>query len=159
MVQVYTKVLGLFKTNIKTGKDANVVITMQDLTLILLPYLTPTDAFKLFELCLTEQVLCSKDNGIQKRGYKVLAKLVESGKISFTVENVFNELDKLVDGLSSAAKKVPSLYCFGANLTDGMIYVGPHQLACCPRSADPIGPAASFSDTYSRSCSWDEGAL
>ena len=71
MVQVYTKILGLFKTNLSAPQPAtegeNVVITMQDLVIILLPYLTPVDAFKLFELCLSQRVLCSKDNGIQKR--------------------------------------------------------------------------------------------
>ena len=79
---------------------------MQDLLLLLLPHLSPVDSVSLFQICLTQQVLGSKDNGIQKRGYKILAKLVESGKVPVEAESLLRNLDELSDGLSAAAKKV-----------------------------------------------------
>lgn len=78
----------------------------QDILILLLPYLSQADATALFETCLTPEVLSGKDNGVQKRGYKILAKLMESGKIDVDVGVVLQKLDKLLDGLTSAAKKV-----------------------------------------------------
>lgn len=77
-----------------------------DLILLTLPYLSSTDANSLFALCLSTEILESKDNAVQKRGYKILGKLIESGKIQIDAQAVLQQLDKLLDGLSSAAKKV-----------------------------------------------------
>ena len=54
---------------------------------------------------LASDVLESKDNGVQKRGYKVLARLVESGKVQLDAVAVLKKLEGLVDGLAAAAKK------------------------------------------------------
>lgn len=43
---------------------------------------------------------------MQKRGYKLLTKLVESGKIPIQAESDLQKLDDMVDGLAPAAKKV-----------------------------------------------------
>ena len=77
----------------------------QDILILLLPYLSSTDASALFEMCLSGDILGSKDNGVQKRGYKILAKLAESGKVDVNPEEVLGKLDELAEGLSSAAKK------------------------------------------------------
>lgn len=83
------------------------VITMtQDLLQVLLPYLGGKDTQTLFEISTTEDVLENKDAGVQKRGYKILGKLVESGKIEFTPEDFIQQLDGKADGVSAAAKKV-----------------------------------------------------
>lgn len=58
---------------------------------------------------LIKQYNWGKDNGVQKRGYKILAKLVESGKVSVDAEAILRQLDELADGLAPAAKKVTSL--------------------------------------------------
>jgi ribosomal RNA-processing protein 12 len=73
---------------------------------LLLPYLSPADALALFQACLSVEVLGNKDNGVQKRGYKILAKLSESSKIVVDTETVLHRLDELSDGLSPAAQKV-----------------------------------------------------
>lgn len=87
--------------------DGNGVITMtQDLFQVLLPYLGEKDAQTLFEISTTEDVLENKDTGVQKRGYKILGKLVESGKIKVTPEDFIQRLEGRVDGVSAAAKKV-----------------------------------------------------
>ena len=67
--------------------------------------MSAADSQALFELSLTPEVLSGKDNGIQKRGYKILAKVVESGKVAPGSEDVLKRLDELVDGLLPAAKK------------------------------------------------------
>ena len=64
------------------------------------------DSKSLFELTLTPEVLNGFDNGIQKRGYKILAKLVEAEKVEVESATVLKHLDELVDGLLPAAKKV-----------------------------------------------------
>jgi ribosomal RNA-processing protein 12 len=79
---------------------------MQDLLLLLLPYLTTADSAALFEFCLAAQVLGNNVNGVQKRGYKILAKLVESNKVILEAVTVIEKLDALADALVPAAKKV-----------------------------------------------------
>lgn len=74
--------------------------------LLLLPYLSSADMNALFQLCLSSEVLCAKDNAIQKRAYKILTKLTESGKMTVDAEAVAKQLDTLSDELTSAAKKV-----------------------------------------------------
>ena len=77
-----------------------------DLLVLLLSYLPSAEATALFELCLSKDFLESKDNAIQKRAYKILAKLVEAGKVSIDAQSVLQQLDNFLDGLSPAAKKV-----------------------------------------------------
>ena len=103
----------LAATSSKSGMniDREGVVTMtQDLLQVLLPYLGEKDAQTFFELSITEDVLENKDAGVQKRGYKVLNKLVESGKIKITPEDFIQKLEGKVDGVSAAAKKVCALY-------------------------------------------------
>ena len=115
--KAFSKVAQLFKQNLavtattssKSGisTDGDGVVTMtQDLLQVLLPYLRGKDAQTLFELSSTEGVLENKDTGVQKRGYKILGKLVESGKIEVAPENFIQLLEGRVDGVSAAAKRV-----------------------------------------------------
>jgi ribosomal RNA-processing protein 12 len=90
------------------NEEENISVTALDLLLLLLPYLSTLNMTALFQLCLSSEVLCAKDNAIQKRAYKVLTKLTESGKVTIDAEAVLKELDALSDGLTSAAKKVQS---------------------------------------------------
>jgi len=124
--KAYGKVIQLFKTNLaKTVQEtarpnttaqsevANLTATAQDILVLLLPYMSKKDAQALFELCLTQEVLSGKDNGIQKRGYKILARLVEADKVQVEAEDALKRLDELVAGLLPAAKKVRyrSFFC------------------------------------------------
>ncbi|KAF5370856.1 hypothetical protein D9758_001883 [Tetrapyrgos nigripes] len=113
--KAYAKVVGLLKSDLakvspssaKTGTsgDDSITVTALDLLLLLLPYLSSADMTALFQKCLSPTLLSVKDNAIQKRGYKVLAKIVLSGKIPVDPEHVFHELDNLSDSLVPAAKK------------------------------------------------------
>lgn len=106
------KVIDLLKGNIskaggKSGNDEeNISVTALDLLLLLLPYISSADMTALFQRCLSSEILCAKDNAIQKRAYKVLTKLTESGEITLDAEIVVKQLDALSDGLTAAAKKV-----------------------------------------------------
>jgi ribosomal RNA-processing protein 12 len=77
-----------------------------DILVLLLPYLSAQDASELFDAIFSEEVLANPDNAVQKRAYKILARLVEGGKLPIDAEQLFKRLDELSDGLSSAAKKV-----------------------------------------------------
>lgn len=100
----------MFKANLRQppngSSDGNMIIITQDLLIMLLSHLSATDANALFALCLSEEVLCSKANGVQKRGYKILCRLVECGNISIDTESVIRQLGEYTDGLVPAAKKV-----------------------------------------------------
>ncbi|KAH9935629.1 NUC173-domain-containing protein [Fomitopsis serialis] len=112
IARAYIKLVDLFKQNLaKTSraagpKDAeNITAVTQDLLILVLPYLSSVDATALFDLCLKSEVLESRDNGVQKRGYKILTKLADGGKASVDAEAVLQRLDGVVDGLAAAAKK------------------------------------------------------
>ncbi|KAG7446321.1 ribosomal RNA-processing protein 12 [Guyanagaster necrorhizus] len=109
ITKAYAKVFEMFKTNLRqplhASSDGNTIITTQDLLIMLLSHLSTTEANALFTLCLSEEVLYSKDNGVQKRGYKILCRLVECGDISIDTESVIRQLGEYTGGLVPAAKK------------------------------------------------------
>ena len=76
------------------------------LLILILPHLSLADGSALFEFCLTSEITESQDNAVQKRGYKILSKLLEHGKASPDAQVVLQKLDALTSGLASAAKKV-----------------------------------------------------
>ena len=114
MAQAYQKLVTLFKQNLSKAQatasgrgpasDSMTVVT-QDLLLLVLPYLSPDDSSALLNMYLSGDVLESKDNGVQKRGYKILARLVEGGKVNVDAAAVLKKLEGVVDGLAAAAKK------------------------------------------------------
>ena len=89
-----------------TGDIGNMTTTSQDILILLLPSLSSADSQSLFSACLIPEVLTCKDNGVQKRGYKILGKLVESGRVTIEADPVINALIGLTKDLSPAAKKV-----------------------------------------------------
>jgi ribosomal RNA-processing protein 12 len=112
--QAFHKVLELFKQSFgksqpATGDHGNnegsVTAMMQDILLILLPYLSVPDTQQLFNILLTKEVLSSNDNGVQKRGYKLLAKIMETNRIQIDAEEILRQLDGFTNALSAAAKK------------------------------------------------------
>lgn len=92
--------------------NGSVTSMTQDLLLLLLPFLSSTDAQTLFDLCISAEVLEDKNTGVQKRGYKVLGRLIENGTVTVDPEHVIKQLDGVADGLTAAAKKVRILFHF-----------------------------------------------
>jgi ribosomal RNA-processing protein 12 len=72
---------------------------------LLLPNLGAEQAQELFAFLLEGVVLKNKDNGVQKRAYKIIGKLVESRKFAIDAEKLLGQLDDASEGLQSAAKK------------------------------------------------------
>lgn len=117
ITKAYRKVVELFKQNLAKfqvapvpnqgpGDSGSITAMTQDILILLLPHLSSADANALFQACLSSEVLGNKDNGVQKRGYKILAKLVDIGKVTVDAENILSRLDELAEGLAPAAKKV-----------------------------------------------------
>lgn len=116
ITKAHHKVVNLFQQNLaksqaplaNNGPDDNGSVTAmtQDILILLLPYISPADATALFQTCLSSDIPGNKDNGVQKRGYKILAKLAESGKVAVDAETVLGQLDEFAEGLAPAAKKV-----------------------------------------------------
>jgi ribosomal RNA-processing protein 12 len=117
IAKAFEKVTTLFKDNLtdalpmtQDDKQAGrIPTTAQDILLLLLPFLSPSASAALFELCLTNEVLGGKDGGLQKRGYKILTKLVESKKVVTDPEVILRQLEEFVPNLAPAAKKVSDL--------------------------------------------------
>ena len=110
--KAYRKVIQLFEQNLQrfaaapdTQQNANVTTMTQDLLILLLPFLEVQEMSSLVQICMTNEVLCCKDNGVQKRGYKILAKVLGSGKVQTDTLATLQQLDSFTAGLSSAAKK------------------------------------------------------
>ncbi|KAF7428290.1 hypothetical protein PC9H_007511 [Pleurotus ostreatus] len=104
ITQAYAKVIQLLTTNLRSAQ-ANVTTMTEDILVLLLPYLSPVDSAALFEFCLSPDVIGARDNGVQKRGYKILARLTDRGKFPVNAEDVLQRLDAVSDKLTSAAKK------------------------------------------------------
>lgn len=105
IAKAYRKVLDLFRQSLQQSDNGNTTAMTQDLLILLIPFLDTQDVATLFSTCLAQEVLSHKDNGVQKRGYKILVKLIESGKEEGDALQTFRRLDELSDGLSPAAKK------------------------------------------------------
>ncbi|KAG6333632.1 hypothetical protein ID866_5457 [Astraeus odoratus] len=110
--KAYRKVVELFQQNLRkfisapdAQQSAAVVAMTQDLLILLLPFLDTPDITSLFHVCLTEEVLSCKDNGVQKRGYKLLAKSISSEKLQVDVLATLQQLDVFVAGLIPASKR------------------------------------------------------
>ena len=139
--KAFDKVAQLFKQNLavttaassKSGMNATgdgIVMMTQDLLQILLPYLGHKDAQTLFEFSSTSDVLESRDTGVQKRGYKILTKLVDCGKVQLTPENLIQQLESRVDGVAAAAKRVCAQVSIGlSRLTPESLQDRLHLLA------------------------------
>jgi ribosomal RNA-processing protein 12 len=104
--------MNIFRSNLtklsglSQGSSEGTTVTMaQDLILLLVPYLESDDAEKLFTSILSLDVLILKDNGVQKRAYKTLAKIAEKSSFNIDVTQTIQKLDAFSDGLMSAAKK------------------------------------------------------
>ena len=96
-------------TDSKAGSTAAMA---QDILILLLPYLPRNDSQALFSLCLTQQVLTGKDSGVQKRGYKILTRLIDNDKVEVDIPVVLETTDNFLEGLTPAAKKVIRSQCY-----------------------------------------------
>ena len=90
-------------------EQRSVVAAMQDILVLLVPCMSAKDAQTVFDLCLTPEVLTNRDNGVQKRAYKLLGKITQTGKVNLNVESLYMKMDDIAERTLSAAKKVTFL--------------------------------------------------
>lgn len=82
------------------------VASMQDILILLIPYLSSSDTQTVFNLCLKPDILGNRDNGIQKRAYKLMGKILVAEKLeNVDAEALFEKLDQQSDNVLAAAKK------------------------------------------------------
>lgn len=94
-------------SHVKKDKDAEgLVICAQDILILLTPFLSCSDSSTLLDFSLAADILAGKDGGVQKRGYKILFKLVENKKVTTDAEVIIGRLDGFLPNLSATAKKV-----------------------------------------------------
>ena len=98
-----------------------------DILVLLLPHLSTQDASELFDAIFSKEVLVNPDNAVQKRAYKILARLVEGGKLPIDVERLFKQLDEVSDGLAAAAKKVTLTISRNLECNSPCLYA-PHRI-------------------------------
>lgn len=142
-----------------TAEQNSLTAMSLDLILLTLPHLSDEDATSLFKLCLSSEVLESKDNGTQKRGYKILGKLLEGGKVQVDAQDVLQQLDKLLDGLAPAAKKVRLRWSFITNTKVLNVIIGSVRSAHPPLIPDTIHQSAYHPVDDPRGCPWYQGAF
>ncbi|KAI0696713.1 ribosomal RNA-processing protein 12 [Cytidiella melzeri] len=113
VAKAYQKLISLLKQNLakpgpsqaQGGKDNSITAMTLDLLVLMLPHLSTSDGSALFDICLTSEITESSDNAVQKRGYKILGKLIEHDKASPDPQQVLQKMDSLLSGLAPAAKK------------------------------------------------------
>lgn len=114
---MYRKVVSLFQQEINKpsknqppkGSDApNVLLMSQDLLILVLPRLPQPECKELWDLCSSSAVMGHPESGVQKRGYRILMKLFESGSLTgvLNVEDVITNLTSSSDAVSTPAKRV-----------------------------------------------------
>ena len=115
IVTMYKKVITLFKQNLTNppkshpkGSDApNMTLMAQDLLVLLLPELPQAQCQELWTLCTSSQVVGNGDAAIQKRGYRILSKLVQTSKLSseLNIEEILTGLTASADSVGAPAKR------------------------------------------------------
>ncbi|EJD52438.1 NUC173-domain-containing protein [Auricularia subglabra TFB-10046 SS5] len=102
------KNLALYKTKPAHGQGSEGVAVLQaseDLLLLLLPHLSAADSNTLFAMCLSPEMLGHWDGGVQKRCYRLLARLVETGHATVDAEVVLKKLLDESQSVAPAAKR------------------------------------------------------
>lgn len=116
MIALFRQDLAKPRPSAPVGSDGggSVAAMTLDIVVLLLPYISEPDAQTLFDLLLSPEVLSGPDAGVQKRGYKILTRLIELEKLPSSSadgnnrvdsEKTLGKLDELSDGLSGGAKK------------------------------------------------------
>lgn len=83
--------------------------TMLDLLILLVPFMSLDEAQKLYTLVTQEELLVSRDSGLQKKTYRLLAKLMEGPKAVGVLEVGPNNPGKLPELLSKLQETTKSV--------------------------------------------------
>ncbi|KAG8771972.1 hypothetical protein FRC12_003310 [Ceratobasidium sp. 428] len=109
----FNKVSNLLTQNLKSAPTPTALTTL-DLLILLIPHLSPSDGTQLFALAFADNVVASTDGTVQKKAYRILARLVERGIVdglqegeerNAKVEKVLVRSAELTSGVNVAAKR------------------------------------------------------
>ncbi|CAE6394994.1 unnamed protein product [Rhizoctonia solani] len=75
----FKKVSTMLTQNLKGAATTPLALTTLDLLILLVPHLSATDGTKLFTIVFAENVISNVDGTVQKKAYRILARLVERG--------------------------------------------------------------------------------
>lgn len=110
VTDTYNKVTGMLATALTSPskqQDASlppVSHTMLDLLIILIPHLPATTAVSLFNAASTGNLIENNDAAIQKKCYRILTKLIESGKAAPALQG--EAVDQFVNKLADLSANV-----------------------------------------------------
>ncbi|KDQ21665.1 hypothetical protein BOTBODRAFT_26095 [Botryobasidium botryosum FD-172 SS1] len=116
--------------------------TMLDLLVILVPYLPPAQSAALFTLALGPELMESPDATVQKKSYRVLARLVESGKVAVGgTDKLIQRLSESAESVSPAAKRdrLHLLTCIVPALTPAELHFIPSILTEAVLATKEVG--------------------
>ncbi|KEP47350.1 ribosomal RNA-processing protein [Rhizoctonia solani 123E] len=78
----FKKVSTMLSQNLKGAATIPLALTTLDLLILLVPHLSPIDGTRLFTIVFAENVISNADGTVQKKAYRILARLVERGVVN-----------------------------------------------------------------------------
>ncbi|KAG8705738.1 hypothetical protein FRC08_001489 [Ceratobasidium sp. 394] len=134
----FKKVSNLLTQNLKTTPTPTAYTTL-DLLILLTPHLSASDGTRLFIITFADNVIASTDGTVQKKAYRILARLVERGIVdglqegegrNGKVEEVLVRSAELTSGVNVAAKRdrVQFLASLVPLIPDASLHVLPPML-------------------------------
>ncbi|ELU36689.1 pre-rRNA processing protein Rrp12, putative [Rhizoctonia solani AG-1 IA] len=104
----FKKVSAMLSQNLKGAAATPLAHTALDLLVLLVPHLSPTDATKLFTIVFADNVISNVDGTVQKKAYRILARLIERGIVDGLQEGE-GKNRKVESALARCAEITPSV--------------------------------------------------
>ncbi|CUA76354.1 Ribosomal RNA-processing protein 12 [Saccharomyces cerevisiae S288c] [Rhizoctonia solani] len=110
----FKKVSTMLTQNLKGTAATPRTHTTLDLLILLVPHLSATDGTRLFTIVFAENVISNADGTVQKKAYRILARLVERGVVdglqeadgkNLKVESVLSRCVEITSSVNVSAKR------------------------------------------------------
>ncbi|CAE6500168.1 unnamed protein product [Rhizoctonia solani] len=135
----FKKVSTMLSQNIKGSAAIPLTHTSLDLLILLVPHLSSTDGTRLFTVVFAENVISNADGTVQKKAYRILARLVERGIVdalqvgdgkNAKVESVLSRCAEITSSVNVSAKRdrVQLLSALVPLIPDGSLHIIPSLL-------------------------------
>ncbi|KAG9078106.1 hypothetical protein FRC06_008534 [Ceratobasidium sp. 370] len=148
----FKKVSNLLAQNLKATPTPTAYTTL-DLLILLIPHLSASDGTRLFTITFADNVVASTDGTVQKKAYRILARLVERGIVdglqegeerNGKVEQALVRSAELTSGVNVAAKRdrVQFLTSLVPLIPDTSLHVLPPMLPEAVLATKEVGEKA-----------------
>ncbi|CEL62196.1 Ribosomal RNA-processing protein 12 OS=Saccharomyces cerevisiae (strain ATCC 204508 / S288c) GN=RRP12 PE=1 SV=1 [Rhizoctonia solani AG-1 IB] len=135
----FKRVSNMLSQNLKGAATIPLAHTALDLLILLVPHLSSVDATRLFAIVFAENVISNADGTTQKKGYRILARLVERGIVdglqegdgkSGKVESALSRCAAITPSVNVSAKRdrVQLLSALVPLIPDGSLHIIPSLL-------------------------------